>query len=90
MKMKRILEYVWMFLVILTIFAYLLGYLKLISTSIVGVLLLTTFIKGAMVSDYFMGLRTVQLKYRLIPTLWLGIVLSLIAVAYYLPQVSLD
>jgi len=83
--MKRILEYVWMFLVILTIFAYLLGYLKLISTSLVGVLLLTTFIKGAMVSDYFMGLRTVQLKYRLIPTLWLGIVLSLIAVAYYLP-----
>jgi hypothetical protein len=85
MKMKRILEYVWIFLVILTIFAYLLGYLKLISTSLVGVLLLTTFIKGAMVSDYFMGLRTVQLKYRLIPTLWLGIVLSLIAVAYYLP-----
>ena len=83
--MKRILEYVWIFLVILTIFAYLLGYLKLISTSLVGVLLLTTFIKGAMVSDYFMGLRTVQLKYRLIPTLWLGIVLSLIAVAYYLP-----
>ena len=83
--MKRILEYVWIFLVILTIFAYLLGYLKLISTSLVGVLLLTTFIKGAMVSDYFMGLRTVQLKYRLIPTLWLGIILSLIAVAYYLP-----
>jgi hypothetical protein len=85
MKMKRTLEYVWIFLVILTIFAYLLGYLKLISTSLVGVLLLTTFIKGAMVSDYFMGLRTVQLKYRLIPTLWLGIILSLIAVAYYLP-----
>ena len=83
--MKRILEYVWIFLVILTIFAYLLGYLKLISTSLVGVLLLTTFIKGAMVSDYFMGLRTVQLKCRLIPTLWLGIVLTLIAVAYYLP-----
>ena len=87
--MKRILEYVWIFLVILTIFAYLLGYLKLISTSLVGVLLLSTFIKGAMVSDYFMGLRTVQLKYRLIPTLWLGIVLSLIAVAYYLPVTAI-
>jgi len=87
--MKRILEYVWIFLVILTIFAYLLGYLELISTSLVGVLLLSTFIKGAMVSDYFMGLRTVQLKYRLIPTLWLGIVLSLIAVAYYLPVTAI-
>jgi len=82
---KRTLEYVWIILVILTIFAYLLGYLKLIGTSLVGVLLLSTFIKGQLVIDYFMGLKTVQLKYRLIPILWLGIVISLIAAAYYLP-----
>jgi hypothetical protein len=83
--MKRTLEYVWIILVILTIFAYLLGYLKLISTSLVAILLISTFIKGQLVIDYFMGLKTVQLKYRLIPTGWLGIVISLIAVAYYLP-----
>ena len=82
---KRTLEYVWIILVILTIFAYLLGYLKLIGTSLVGVLLLSTFIKGQLVIDYFMGLKAVQLKYRLIPTVWLGIVISLIAAAYYLP-----
>ncbi len=83
--MKRILEVIWVVLVILTIFAYLLGYLKYISTTLVAVLLLTTFIKGQLVIDYFMGLKDVQLKYRLIPALWLGVVISLIAVAYYLP-----
>jgi hypothetical protein len=85
MKMKRILEYVWMFLVILTIFAYLLGYLKLISTSLVGVLLLTTFIKGTVVSDTFMGLKGVTRKYRLIPVIWLSVVIIFIGIAYYLP-----
>ncbi len=83
--MKKTLEIVWIILVILTVFAYLLGYLKLIDTALVGALLFTTFVKGALVSDYFMGLKTVQLKYRLIPILWLGIVISLIAAAYYLP-----
>ncbi len=86
--MKRILEVVWVVLIILTIFAYLLGYLKYISTTLVAVLLITTFIKGQLVIDYFMGLKDVKLKYRLIPTLWLGIVISLIAVAYYLPVTS--
>ena len=83
--MKRILEVVWVILVLLTIFAYLLGYLKYISTTLVAVLLLTTFIKGQLVIDYFMDLKEVQLKYRLIPTLWLLIVISLIATAYYYP-----
>ena len=83
--MKRTLEYIWVILVVLTIFAYLLGYLKYISTILVAVLLFTTCIKGQLVIDYFMDLKEVRLKYRLIPTIWLGIVLSLIAVAYYLP-----
>jgi hypothetical protein len=85
---KKVLEYIWIVLVILTVFAYLLGYLKLINTSLVMILLVTTFIKGQLVADYFMGLKTVQTKYRLLPTVWLVIVLSLIAVAYYLPVAS--
>ena len=87
-RIKKTLEVVWIVLVILTIFAYLLGYLKYVSTALVAVLLITTFIKGQLVIDYFMGLKDVQLKYRLIPTLWLGVVISLIAVAYYLPVTS--
>jgi len=82
--MKRTLEIVWVILVILTIFAYLLGYLKLIDTALVAVLLFTTFIKGALVSDHFMGLKNVNMKYRLIPIVWLSVVLILIGVAYYL------
>ena len=83
--MKKYLELVWAILAILTVFAYLLGYLKIISTFFVAVLLGTTFIKGQLVIDYFMGLKNVSLKYRLIPTLWLSIIITLIGVAYYLP-----
>ena len=84
-NLKRILEIIWVVLVILTIFAYLLGYLKYVNASLVAVLLVTTFIKGQLIIDYFMGLKDVSLKYRLIPVIWLFIVISLIAVAYYLP-----
>ena len=84
-NLKKVLEYVLIILIILTIFAYLLGYLKLISTLLVGVLLLTTFIKGFLVTDYFMGLKDVTGKYRFIPVIWLSVVILLIGVAYYLP-----
>jgi len=83
--MTKILEYVWITLITLTLFAYLLGYFNYVNTALVAVLLITTFIKGQLVIDYFMGLKEVRLKYRLIPTLWLMVVLSLIAVAYYVP-----
>ena len=87
--MKKRVKIIWIILVILTIFAYLLGYLKLINNSLVAILLITTFIKGELVIDYFMGLKNVRLKYRLIPIIWLGIVLLLIAVAYYLPFINI-
>lgn len=83
--MKRTLEIVWIILVILTLFAYLLGYLKYINYYLVGILLLSTFIKGQLVIDYFMGLKKVQLKFRMIPILWLSIVIMIIGVSYYLP-----
>ena len=82
--MKKILESIWIILIVLTIFAYLLGYLKYIDSALVSILLITTFIKGALVIDYFMGLKNVSSKYRFIPMIWLSIVLSLIAIAYYL------
>ena len=83
--MKKNLEFIWLALIILSIFAFLLGYLKLVSSSLVAVLLISTFIKGQLVVDYFMGLKEVKFKYRIIPTLWLSVVLSLVAVAYYVP-----
>ncbi|MDD2358123.1 MAG: cytochrome C oxidase subunit IV family protein [Thiovulaceae bacterium] len=83
--MKKSLEGVWAVLIIFTIFAYLLGELKLVNTLLVDILLITTFIKGQLVIDYFMGLKNVQLRYSIIPTLWLSIVIFSIALAYYLP-----
>jgi len=87
--MKKSVRTIWIVLVMLTLFAYLLGYLKVINSSLVAILLITTFIKGELVIDYFMGLKTVKLKYRLIPIIWLGTVISLIAVAYYLPVANI-
>ncbi|MCD6173692.1 MAG: cytochrome C oxidase subunit IV family protein [Sulfurimonas sp.] len=83
--MMDVITRIWIALVGFTIFAFLLGWLKLVSLIGVGILLFTTFLKGQLVIDYFMGLNEVELKYRVIPTIWLGIVISLIAVAYYLP-----
>ena len=76
---------IWITLVLLTLFAFLVGWLKLVNSLFVSILLVSTFIKGQLVSEYFMGLKEVTLKYRMIPTIWLFIVLSSIAIAYYLP-----
>jgi type III secretory pathway component EscR len=82
--MKRTAEIVWGILITFTIFAYLLGKLHLASGFMVGVLLFTTFVKGQLVIDYFMGMKNVSWKYRAIPVIWLVIVISSIAVSYYL------
>lgn len=83
--MKKKFELIWMVLIVLSTFAFLVGYLNLVRSSLVAVLLISTFIKGQLVIDYFMGLKEVKLKYRMIPMLWLSAVLSLVALAYYLP-----
>ncbi len=88
--MTKTLEIVWIILVGLTIFAYLLGHLHYINSFFVAILLVTTFIKVQLVLDYFMELKDVRLHYRLIPTFWLVIVISLISLAYYLPVVTTE
>ena len=45
-------------------------------------LLVTTFIKGAMISDFFMGLKPVRTFWRIIPIIYLIIVCLLIWIAY--------
>ncbi len=83
-KVVKMMKYIWIVLVVLTIFAFSLGYLELVSSMLVGVLLVSTFVKGQLVIDYFMGLKNVAWSYRLIPTIWLGVIISLVAVSYYL------
>ena len=75
---------VWMVLISLTIVAFLIGWLHLASSVVIFILLITTFIKGHLVIEYFMGLKEVGGKYRYIPSIWLGVIMSLIAAGYYL------
>lgn len=83
--MKKNIENIWIILILLSFFTFLLGYIDLINSVIVAILVLITFIKGQLIINYFMGLKDVQLKFRIIPILWLSIILLLIVVAYYLP-----
>ena len=79
------MKYIWIILITLTIFAFLVGYLELVSSTLVLLLLITTFVKGQLVIDYFMGLKNVSLSYRLIPSIWLLLILVLVTIAYYTP-----
>jgi len=79
------MQIIWIILVILTLFAFLIGYLEFVNETLVVVLLVSTIIKGELIIEYFMGLKDVSLSYRLIPTVWLLTVVSLIALAYFLP-----
>ena len=76
---------VFIVLITLTLITFLTGYFKLVSTLIVMLLLVSVLIKGQLIIDYFMGLKEVQLKYRIIPSIWLLLIVLLIFTAYYLP-----
>jgi len=75
---------IWIILVALTIFAFIIGFFKLASFFIIGVLLISTFIKGGLVIEYFMGLGEIKGKFRYIPTIWLAVIISIISAGYYL------
>ncbi len=83
--MKLHAEDIFIILAVLSFSAFLVSYLELFSGFFAILLVVSTFIKGQLISDYFMDLKEVEYKYRLIPTLWLVLVLSLIAIAYMLP-----
>lgn len=76
---------VWITLVCLTLFAFLVAWFELLSVGVTAILLISTFVKGQLVIDYFLNLKEVGLLFRLIPTFWLILVISLIAYTYYNP-----
>jgi len=80
----NILTKLWITLVFLTIFAFVIGWLKLLSDMIISLLLITTFLKGQIIIDYFMDLKNTQNKYRFIPTIWLFVILITIGMLFYL------
>jgi hypothetical protein len=80
--MKKITK-IWLGLITLSTFAFLLGWLQITNNFFIFILFITTFIKGYFVIESFMSLSEVQLKYRIIPTIWLTTVIIFIAVTYY-------
>ena len=75
---------IYLSLLAFTTFTFFIGWFELTSFIVIGILLFTTFLKGYLVIEYFMGLKEVKGKYRYIPTIWLVSIISLIALGYYL------
>jgi hypothetical protein len=74
---------IWIALLLFSLSAFILGWFEIVSSFFISVLLISTFLKGYFVIDYFMGLSEVTLRYRLIPTIWLSVVIISIAINYY-------
>ena len=83
-RMIRPCTRVWLVLMMLTLVTLAIGQLGLQGMPIVGFLMLMTFIKGQMVADYFMGLKRVAWRWRIIVLLYMIIVCTLICTAYYI------
>jgi len=75
---------VFIVLILCTIYTFLIGWFEINSTIIIAILLFTTFIKGHLIIEYFMGLKSVKGKFRFIPTIWLGIIILSIGILYYI------
>ena len=71
-------------LVLFTIFTFSLGWFELLSKLAIGMLLITTFIKGHLVIEYFMGLNEVEGKHRYIASVWLAVIILFIGLGYYI------
>ncbi|MGB6328031.1 MAG: cytochrome C oxidase subunit IV family protein [Halarcobacter sp.] len=72
-------------LLFLTSLTYFLGQSETFTLPFIILVLITTFVKGQLIIDYFMELRNVTLKYRLFVSIWLFLVISLIGISYFFP-----
>lgn len=75
---------IWLILVVLTLLSYGLSQAGYEGLVFVVVLVLTALVKGQMIIDHFMMLKTAPLVWRLIVSFWLLIVLSVIGVLYFI------
>ncbi len=74
----------WLVLVGLTLAVLAIGKLGLGGWGIVGLLLASTFVKTWLVAENFMGLRYTALRWRIIIAVYLLVVLSGIALAWWI------
>ncbi len=82
----RLCTVAWLVLMVLTLITLAIGKFNLIDLigggPIVAFILVTIFIKGAMISELFMGLKFVRWRWRMILLIYLGTVCLLIGTAY--------
>jgi len=70
-------------LIFLTCLAFLIGLTEVSNVWFVSVLLLSTFIKGKMIIDYFMGMKEYISRWNNFLTLWLVLVVLVIGGGYF-------
>jgi cytochrome c oxidase subunit IV len=73
---------VWLILMALTLLAFGVGKLELTGSTVVALILASTFITAQLVADWFMGLRTARPRWRFIVTAWIVIVCAGIGLAW--------
>ncbi|HIJ23965.1 MAG: cytochrome C oxidase subunit IV family protein [Gammaproteobacteria bacterium] len=73
---------VWVVLVALTLMGYWVGQNGLSGTDAVTILLGAALIKGQLVIGYFMEMRHAKTRWRYVPTIWLTLVLLVMAFNY--------
>lgn len=76
--------WVWLILMLLTLAILAVGQMGLGGGTVVFLLIISTLIKTQLVADHFMGLKQVRLRWRLIVSLYLLVVMSMIGLAYWL------
>lgn len=74
---------IWIFLVLLTLFSYELSAQGYAGNALVLTVLATALLKGQLIIDRFMMLKSAPLMWRMIISLWLLVVLVVIAGMYY-------
>jgi len=73
---------VFLVLVLLTFLAFFIGLSEVSSFWFMGILLLSTLIKGKLIIDYFMGMSEYKSRWSNFLTLWLVLVLFVVAGVY--------
>jgi len=73
---------IWLLVLFLSCITFTFGWLEEMASLSVLILLFITFMKGFYISEIFMELSEVRLKYRIIPIVWLIGILFFIALTY--------
>ena len=73
---------IWLLLIGLTFFSFLIAQMGYRGEVLIGVVLVTAWIKGQMIIDSFMKLRRVRQLWRIIISVWLLVVLLVITSMY--------